>query len=245
MIHAIKSIIKKAVRLTGKSIVPANNYLEQLEPVKYNWLKNKNIKTIIDIGSSDGGFIRRFRSVFPEAMIYSFEAMPDAFNRLNTKLAADKKLKTFNVALSNYKGEVDFYKSSNEGSSSLLQMEEIHKINFPNSAKNELIKVKCDLLDNYLTEIKIESAVLMKLDVQGAERLVLEGAVNTLEKVDVIYSEVNFQELYKDAVLITDLILLLKKYNFNFAGIENIYQSLIDGSYTHGDAIFVKEKNSK
>ena len=35
---------------------------------------------------------------------------------------------------------------------------------------------------------------------------------------------------------------LLKKYNFNFAGIENTFQSLIDGSFTHGDAIFVKEK---
>ncbi len=175
-------------------------------------------------------------------MIYAFEAMPEPFKRLNEKLSSDKKLKTFNVALSNYKGDVDFYVSSNEGSSSLLQMEEVHKINFPTSAKNHLIKVKCDLLDNYLTELKIESAVMMKLDVQGAERLVLEGSVKTLEIVDVIYSEVNFVELYKDAVLVTDLIVLLKKYNFNFAGIENTFQSLIDGSFTHGDAIFVKDK---
>lgn len=105
--------------------------------------------------------------------------------------------------------------------------------------------MNCDLLDNIMPELKIESAVMMKLDVQGAERLVLEGSVKTLELVDVIYSEVNFVELYKDAVLITDLIVLLKKYNFNFAGIENTFQSLIDGSFTHGDAIFVKEKNRK
>ncbi|MEI7801606.1 MAG: FkbM family methyltransferase [Bacteroidota bacterium] len=240
--NKLKQLLKKLVRLSGKTLVPINTYQESLELVKYNWLKNKNIKTIIDVGANDGGFIRRFRSVFPEAMIYAYEAMPDPYKRLNIKLQADKRLKTYNVALSNYKGEVDFYVSSNEGSSSLLQMEEIHKINFPGSAKNTQIKVKCDLLDNFLTEINFESNVLMKLDVQGAERLVLEGATKTIELIDVIYCEVNFQELYKDAVLITDLILLLKKYNFNLAGIENIYQSVIDGSFTHGDAIFIKEK---
>lgn len=244
MKQSIKNSLKKIIRLSGKTLSPINNYQESLEMVRYDWLKNKNIKTILDIGANDGGFIRRYRSVFPDAMIYAFEAMPEPFKRLNEKLNSDKKLKTFNIALSNYKGEVDFFVSSNEGSSSLLQMEYVHKINFPTSAKNHLIKVNCDLLDNLLPELKIESTVMMKLDVQGAERLVLEGSVKTLEMVDVIYSEVNFVELYKNAVLVTDLIVLLKKYNFNLVGIENTFQSLIDGSFTHGDAIFIKEKKS-
>ncbi len=242
MLHLIKRITKKIIRQTGYSLSKIDKYQYSLEKVKYNWLKKKNIKTIIDVGACDGDFIRKFRPVFPDAMIYSIEPNPESFEKLNAFYKNDPKIKPFNIALSNFKSDVDFFVSESAGSSSLLEMEEIHKINFPLSAKNERIKVKCDLLDNIFSNIILESNVLMKLDVQGAEKLVLEGSIKTLKSVDVILCEVNFQELYKHAVLATDLIQFLKINNFIFFGIENMHQSLIDGTYTHGDAFFIKEK---
>ena len=48
MIQSIKNSIKKIIRLSGKTFQPINSYQESLELVKYDWLKNKNIKTIFD-----------------------------------------------------------------------------------------------------------------------------------------------------------------------------------------------------
>lgn len=240
----LKKFIRKLIRLTGFTISPYNSYEASLNEVKYNWLKEKNIKTIIDVGACDGDFIRKFRPIFPEATIYSFEPNPEAFTKLNILFKTDKKLKTFNLALSNTKGEIDFFVSENAGSSSLLVMDELHKINIPHSAMNHLIKVNCDLMDNVFSSIELEKNVLLKLDVQGAEKLVIEGAIKTLSKVDIIYTEINFQELYKNSILVNDLINLLNKHNFRLVGIENIHQSIIDGSFMHGDAVFIKEKKS-
>ncbi len=242
MIHILKKSIKKIALKFGYDFIPFNQYEESLSQVNYNWLKRKNVKTIIDVGACDGDFIRKFRPVFPNAMIYSFEPNPESFQKLNERLAHDKNFKSFNLALSNKKDEIDFFISSNAGSSSMLAMEELHKENFPNSKNIIPIKVKSSKLDEVLSTELLHSPVFIKLDVQGAEKLVLEGAVKTLRLVDIIYCEINFQELYQGSVLANELIDLLKNYNFNLAGIENMHQSLIDGSYLHGDAIFIKGK---
>lgn len=46
----IKSIIKNFLRKKGFVINPYNEYKENLEKVKYNWLLSQNINTIIDVG---------------------------------------------------------------------------------------------------------------------------------------------------------------------------------------------------
>lgn len=241
MISFFKKVLKKIFRLSGYELSPVNNYESSLSPVRYDWLKNKNIKTIIDVGACDGDFIRKFKPIFSESEIFSFEPNPEAFRKLSDYFFHDKKIKTFNIALSNIKSEIDFYVSENAGSSSMLEMGETHKINLPYSATNKKIRVKCDLLDNIFSSVELIPPVMLKLDVQGAEKLVLEGAIKTLERVDIIYTEINFQELYKNSVLATELFSYLTQFNFKLIGIENLHQSLIDGSFMHADAIFIKD----
>ena len=83
----------------------------------------------------------------------------------------------------------------------------------------------------------------MKLDVQGAEKLVLEGAEETLKNVDIIFSEINFSELYKGNVPFSELCRYLLEKGFTVIGIENISQSTIDGTYLQADAYFERIAN--
>ena len=48
MIHLIKKGIKKIARQFGYDFIPFNQYEESLSQVKYNWLKQKNVKTIMN-----------------------------------------------------------------------------------------------------------------------------------------------------------------------------------------------------
>ena len=54
----------------------------------------------------------------------------------------------------------------------------------------------------------------LKLDVQGAELMVLRGAVKTLEKVLVVHTEAEFIEIYKKQPLFADLDGFLRAHGF-------------------------------
>lgn len=231
---------KDTLRKSGRVIVPVDEYEESIQKGRYNWLRQMNIQTILDVGASDGGYARKIRQILPNAMIHSFEILPDSFEALNKRQSTDKYFKSYQIALSTYKGEIEFFRSGNSGSSSLLEMAELHKTSYPQSKNIQKIKVACDRLDNIITTDVLKPNVLLKLDLQGAEKIVLEGATGILDKVNIIYSEINFQELYIGAVLIDDLMKYLEKFNYRLTGIENVSQSLADGTFLQADAYFTK-----
>jgi len=234
----MKKTIKSILQKSGYSIIPFDEYEHKLEKVRYKWLVNQNISTILDIGASLGQYAKKARKRFPEARIFSFEALPDSFKALNETFKGDKNFQSFNVALSNFEGKTVFRKSSNTGSSSLLEMDDLHKTNYTDSKNIVEIEVKCNTLDNVLKGQKLQKNILMKLDVQGAEKMVLEGAKETLKNVQVIFSEVNFNTLYKGNVLFNDLVQFLYEQGFKVEGIENVSQSLIDGTFLQADVFF-------
>ena len=104
-------------------------------PVKNLWLKNKNIKTVFDIGASDGGFAREIRELLPTAKIYSFEALPEIYEKLESNFIDDALFQSYNIALSNYNGQTSFFRCESSGSSSILEMDELHKTAYPGDKK--------------------------------------------------------------------------------------------------------------
>lgn len=239
----IKKTIKKWLRHYGKEIKPIDEYFEKLEPVKNDWLKSFNVKTIFDVGSSDGGYAKKIRQVFPNAMIYSFEAIPESYQKLLLNFKHDNKLKAFNVCLNNYNGTCEFNISEYSGSSSILKMNDMHKKAYPYTAKHKIAVVECKTLDTLVAEKSLvpEETILLKLDVQGAEWNILEGAKELIKKVKIVFMEVSFHTLYDNSILFTDIIIKMNSLGFKVKGIENVSQSLVDGTYLQCDAYFIKE----
>ena len=54
----------------------------------------------------------------------------------------------------------------------------------------------------------------LNIDIQGTELLALLGAQTILNKLDIIYTEINYDYVYKNCALVSDIDNLLKKYNF-------------------------------
>lgn len=236
----VKTLIKKYLHRKGYDIVPYDVYFDQVKKVNYNWLISMNIDAIIDIGASNGGFVKKIRTLFPDVPITSFEPLKESFQQLILNNSEDKNFKAFNIALSNKKGEVDFYMSSRSGCSSLLEMSDLHKKAYPETSSIVKITVETDVLDNFINEIN-GSSLMLKIDVQGAEKFVLEGGVKMLNKIKVVFMEVNFVETYKDCILINESIKLMESFGFKFRGIENVSQSIYNGLFLQGDAFFIKE----
>ncbi len=241
MTRVIKNIIKILLRKKGLIVLPVDVYHEQLSPIKYNWLKAMNFSSIIDVGASDGGFARKARAMFSETPIFSFEPIKESYDRLNECFKNDKKFASYNIACSNQKGQAEFYISSNTGSSSLLEMSSLHKEAYPDSSKLIKTTVLTEKIDNILCEKETGNNVYLKMDVQGSEMYVLEGASVLLNSVSLILSEVSFVTLYDGQHLVNELISYLKERGFIIAGVENVSQNLIDGTFLQADMYFIRE----
>jgi len=233
-------VISNYLKKKNLKIVPFDSREAQLEQVKYNWLIEHNIKTVLDVGASDGAFSTKARSIFPDAMIYAFEPIPQSYDKLIKKFKADSKFKAFNVALGDNTGKLDFFKNEHIGASSFMKISDLQINAHPYTKDYSKIKVNIDRLDNYTEDLKINPNILLKLDVQGYEIEVLKGAEKLLEEVKIVFSEVCFDYLYEGQPLFGDIIDFLSLRGYRISGIENIAQSIKDGTYLNADVFFIR-----
>tara|TARA_B100001057_G_C22783976_1_gene924811 strand:+ start:904 stop:1596 length:693 start_codon:yes stop_codon:yes gene_type:complete len=181
---------------------------------------NKSSKeklNIFDIGCFQGNFSRNLKErIKLKTDFFLFDANPNL------------SIKDFNytkLAFSNEKGIKKFYFNTffpASGSS----LNTIHKKDKLWNLSRKLVtgnlgkqfktfEVKTDTLDNYCEQNKIDNIDILKIDTEGSELEILEGAKNMLKKTNIVLIEIldkkkKFKKKYEN---ITNI--LEKNYNFN------------------------------
>lgn len=163
----------------------------------YKSLVNSNEPIIFDIGAHKGETIKFFKSIFKYSKIYSFEPDPENFITLN-KISKKYNTKAENLAITNKEGYVDFYKQSISHLGGLFPINEKSNdsLGYAQKASNKKIRVKANTLDNIIQNFQIKIIDILKIDVQGFEVGVLEGAKNTIEMSKIIQIEVSLYDFY-------------------------------------------------
>jgi len=195
----------------------------QGELLKY-FDKEKEI-TIFDIGACEAEDSIKYSNIFPNSKIYSFEPFVDNYKKglSNIEKYNKKNVNLFNEALSDKIGESIFYLSSghpkyvnnseewNYGnkSSSLIEPNPHEWLMFKNS-----VAVKTNTIFNFCQEHSINSINFAHMDVQGAELMVLNGALSMIENMDIIWLEVSLVEFYKSQPLKNTVYKFLQDNNF-------------------------------
>lgn len=225
--------IKKIINLFGYDV-------KKYRPI-YKFINEQfKIKTIIDIGANTGEYTRNIRSYFPEAQIYAFEPLTDCFNQLNTKMLEDKKFKAWNIALGNESGFISIKRSSFHPSSSILEMEELHKNLYPKSKGSTIEKIKIDKLDNIFKPEELNKNTLIKIDVQGFEDQVIKGGENIIKNSSIVIIETSFVKLYKNQILFNEILKLMDELDFSYYGSAERHFTK-DNKLIYEDSIFIKK----
>jgi FkbM family methyltransferase len=211
----------------------------QPEINKLSWLQSLKIDVILDVGANTGQFYKDIRKLLPTPVIYSFEPLPDCFAELKRIGANDRNFKPINVALSNHTGVVEFRKSSSSPSSSILPMSNLHKANFPVTSGETLVQVQSRRLDELDDEIEFGQNLLIKIDVQGAEKEVIQGGIHTVSRAKVLFIETSFQELYVGQTLFKEMTDMLYELGFVYFGGTGYLVSPLNGSNLCEDSIFL------
>jgi len=233
-------IISDDLRSKNKNKEPNFKFTPN-EEERYNWIKGLNINTILDIGAWKGDSAVKFHSLFPEAKIYSFEPLKDCFEQLNLLSRKMSELKPFNFALGDQPSKMMMNRSSFSPSSSLLKMLATHKTFFPFSADESVEEIEVRTLDSVCNEIELKHNVLLKIDVQGYEENVLNGALDTLKKIKIIIVELAFVQLYQGQPRFDKIYKLLSDHGFDYAGSWRQSMSPVDGQVLQQDAIFISK----
>jgi FkbM family methyltransferase len=192
---------------------------------------NLNIKGVIHIGAHFGQEHRLYVEKQIKNIIY-FEPLSNNYSRLVENVGVSAK--TYKMALGSEEKEIDmFVESNNMGMSSSILKPKHHLIQYPHITFDKTEKVLMDRLDNI--DFDRESFNFINIDVQGYELEVFKGAVETLEKIDYIISEINNTDLYENGAMIQDLCDFLGKFGFVLVEQNWVGQ-------TWGDGFFIKNK---
>lgn len=174
-------------------------------------LKKYTINTIFDVGANEGNYAKFFLGDKTKT-IYCFEPSEVTFNLLKKNISSSN-VKLIHTGLSNEIGTATFYDYQEKESSSHATL---YKEVIAELREKEVQKIEITLttLDKYVTENNISHINLLKIDTEGNEYKILEGAKNTLleNKIDIIQMEFNEMNIYS-RVFLKDFVTLLPQYN--------------------------------
>jgi FkbM family methyltransferase len=235
-----RDYLHKLTRRVGVEVHKANPFtVPQWRVARI--LNRHGVQTFLDVGANDGDFAIELLENGFAGSILSFEPLPDAWEALRRRAAgANSNWRVApRVALSNRNGEAEFTKAGNKVSSSLLSMLDSHIAAAPQSRPVGKITVPTMKLDDYLFEEPVASPVFLKIDVQGAEMLVLEGATRTLQDVVVgVQVEMSLVPLYEGQSLYWEVDGFLRAKGFKcshilpgFSDPETLHLLQYDGIY--------------
>src|SRR4051812_8198505 len=157
--------------------------------------------TIIDAGANVGQFARASAEFYPEATIYSVEALPRVAKVFRANLSDRPSVRLFETALGSYTGTIRFYPNSYDQSSSALQLRDAERPKHAGQVQLDPIDVPIIRLDELLDVNALRGPILLKLDLQGFELEALRGASRLLERCDFVLAETVFEAAYKDEPL--------------------------------------------
>jgi FkbM family methyltransferase len=194
---------------------------------------NLQIKGVLHIGAHVGQEYPDYIAAGIKDMIF-FEPVKSTFAKLLDVIGDYKNAKAYNYALGNENGHREmFIETVNQGmSSSLLEpgthLKTYPKIVFPTK---EMVEIR-QLDTIYFPRHKYN---MICMDVQGFELEVLKGAISTLEHIDIIYTEINTEDVYKECAKVDQLDSFLAEFRF-----KRVLTKMACSSW--GDALYIKTK---
>jgi FkbM family methyltransferase len=207
-------------------------------------IQHFNIDLIIDVGANEGQFAQGMRRLGFTGKISSFEPLSDVFKVLSRKAEKDNLWQVFNLALGNADGQQEINVSKNRVSSSLLEMEPEHVKQEPESLVISKQKITVKRLDTIWDQISPGSGnVFLKLDVQGFEKFVLEGAKSSLKHIKLIQLEMALVPLYKEELLLAEMLRYMEALGFSLYNLLGGFNNFETGQQFQVDGIFIRTED--
>lgn len=251
----IKKIIQKAARFLFVPFAYNSKWYFKVKDIYYTSsaeylfrfldLSKEHTKqdenVIVDIGAADGLTSLFFKRRIRNSRVYAFEPNSLMAKAIAKNIGNEPGIMLRTLALSNKKGVSDFHRTANNVSSSILSINH-DQLNKQPLAHQQLLKsadkfeVTTSTLDDELANEK--NILCIKIDVQGYELKVLEGALNSLQKTKFVLIEMNNHNIYNNGCQYYEVDSFLRQHHFKLADILVSYRT--SNRVLEYDAIYEK-----
>ncbi len=169
-----------------------NNHLTGEDYFINKIFNNIGPKVVFDIGANLGNYSIKL-SKNPECQIYAFEPSPETVKLLQDNIRQIKNIQIVNLAVSDMITKLKFYDYANRDSSQHATLYKDIIIDCHKGQTKEY-DVYATTIDAFVEEFNIASIDLLKIDVEGNEYKVLQGAKKMLQKKSIKVIQFEFNE---------------------------------------------------
>jgi FkbM family methyltransferase len=220
MIISKLKAIKQNLEINLFPLSYKKKYYERIDSLNWKNIKNRNIEnellliqyfldsdsTFIDVGANLGQYVFKAEGIIPRNNIYAFEPHP-ALNKRLSKLFTGIHLSqdALSDAEGNTQFKIPYFNNREIHTRGTLKTEHVEA----DETNSVLIDVHISTLDKFSEVNKIEKVSLVKIDVEGAEFDVINGAKEMIEKFHPVFIIEIEQRHHKTSIL--DFIMHLEK----------------------------------
>lgn len=203
----MKKNIRRFFRALGYDIKKTSSATAPIEYLVKSLIAHK-IQVVVDIGANQGQFAKGLRKAGYLGKIISFEPLMDAHKVLLEESRRDNNWHIHErIAIGEFNGTAEINVSKNSVSSSLLSINDLHVEAAPNSDYCRTESVSVSKLDDVLHQYQVVAQnYFIKIDVQGYEKNVLAGAINSVAHASGIHCELSLVELYEGEELWQEML---------------------------------------
>lgn len=245
----MKNFIQKIFNFFGYKCLKIKSIDKQDADGITKFLIDNQKPIIFDVGANKGQSIIKFKKLFKDPVIHSFEPNTKEVDELCKKYDDDKKVFLNNVGVGEKQGSSEFNINAISGHSSFKNL-------IPNTTwikkRSQLAKIQSEKytiekvltkiikLDDYAKKNEINKIDILKIDTQGYEDKVLQGSEELLKnkKIKMIKLELIYSEIYEKPLQIFDVEKLLITNGYRLFGISN-GGSLISNYIFQNDLIYI------
>jgi FkbM family methyltransferase len=217
----VREHIKRAARRMGYEVrqyTPLRSYTAARERL----FATLGIDVVVDVGANAGQYGELLRELGFRGRLISLEPVPEAFAALERTAAADGRWSALRVAAADVDGEIELRVTEDSRSTSVLARNE-RFADRPGWAPREVVAAPARRLATLAPELlRPDERAHLKIDVQGYERQVLEGAADALERFASLELELSVAPLYEGQTQLADMVPLLAERGFHMVSLEPI-----------------------
>jgi FkbM family methyltransferase len=239
------STIKKIFRY-----ISSLNIYKNIPIYNINWIKKKSFfKSIlqnleinfVDVGAR-GNSSEELNCLANHINFIGFDADKNEIHRLNKLDSKYKKKKYISAFLGSTKEDIEFLLYKKQESSSIYKLNKTFLKWFQpeDNYIEKKIKIQSDTMDNLINK----DIDIIKLDTQGNEFEILQGATKSIQKALIVEIEVEFYQIYEKQKLAFDIMKKMHDNEFEILYINRVFSSskkfkgISKGQITFGEILF-------
>lgn len=193
-------------------------------------------RRVYDVGAYRGDFAAMTLELWPRAEVQCFEPLPAMGEVLRRRFATTNNVLVHDAVLGSRSGETVSLALAETASSVLYEY---------GDNKFERVERRTSALDDLMAGGAIHGPPdLIKLDTQGYELAILQGAVEVLRGTSVLIVETNLLDIHRQVPLMHELGQWLGRQGFVAYDVAGLTRRPLDGALWQMDLVYVRADSS-